>query len=315
MRRIVIAGLATLSCVLSPQAFSRDVASKVSKYYVYRSVNSGVSWIPAKVGPPRSKRINALAVDTAMSYAGTDEGIFVSSDDGETWSRVAAGPESRVQSLLATHRAVYAGTNQGVYISRDRGRTWESWSRGLTDVNVRTLATDGTIILAGTDKHGVFVLSGEGKWEKFGTGLPSRSQVFDLAATPSHIYAALYGKGLYRNDTGRVWEKVGEVKPLEVLARGDVIVAGHNPGGIQQSTDKGKTWQAAAGLSGRAPIWVLGEAGRIFFAGTTPGAVVRSEDAGASWQPGSLGLPSGSAVVAVTGSTSVAIAAIVVEDN
>ena len=60
---------------------------------------------------------------------------------------------------------------------------------------------------------------------------------------------------------------------------------------------------------------VLGEAGQIFFAGTTPGTVVRSEDAGASWQPGSLGLPYGSAVVAVTGSTSVAIAAVVVEEN
>ncbi len=314
MQRMVAVAVVTASCILFPALFARDVATKSSKFYIYRSTNNGASWQAAEVGPPLSKRVNALAVDVAKSYAGTDEGVFVSSDNGRTWSRAAMGPSHRVQSLVAGHGAVYAGTARGVYVSQDHGRTWAATLRGLNDLNVRALATDDTLVFAGTDKGGVYVLRGAGHWQKYGRGLPDNSQVFDLATTQLHLYAALYGKGLYRTSTDGEWRKVGEVRPLEVVARGDVIVAGHNPGGIQQSVDGGKTWRTASGLSGPSPIWGLGEAGQTLFAGTSPGAVLRSEDSGASWRISAVGLPSDAAVVAVTGDRAIALAAIVVQN-
>lgn len=253
MRRIVC-GAVIAGLVLWLPAFARNVSKRSSTYQIYRSTNNGESWEASKAGPPLSKRVNTLAMDVERSYAGTDEGIFVSSDNGESWSRAALGPSHRVQSLLVAQGAVYAGTDRGVYVSRNNGKAWEPVVRGLEDLNVRALATDGMVILAGTDKRGVFALTEGGHWLKCGNGLPSQSQVFDLAATPSHIYAALYGKGLYRRSRNSDWEKIGEVRPLEVIAHGDVIVIGHNPGGIQQSVDGGRTWKMATGLSGPAPI-------------------------------------------------------------
>lgn len=315
MRGIV--ALAVVAGLVSPwwPVVASSVGPKSSKFYIYRSVNNGDSWEASKIGPPPSTRVNALAVDATRSFAGTDEGVFVSSDGGSTWSRPAMGLSHRVRSLVVIHGAVYAGTDRGVYASRNQGRTWEVTVRGLTDLNVRSLATDGILVFAGTDSNGVFALATDGQWRRYGSGLPNHSQVFDLAATRSHLYAALYAKGLFRRSGNSEWEKIGEVKPLEVVARGDVILAGHNPGGIQQSADGGKTWRMATGWSGPAPIWVMGEAGAALFAGTSPGALARSEDSGASWRFAAVGMPSGAAVIAVTGNRSVVLAAITVQEN
>jgi hypothetical protein len=71
------------------------------------------------------------------------------------------------------------------------------------------------------------------------------------------------------------------------------------------------TWRLAQGLSGGAPIWVLGHAGQNALAGTSPGAVARSVDHGASWRPSATGLPRGSAVIAIGGSQSYTLVAVV----
>ncbi len=311
-------GIVTLVVVIgmtSSLTVASSVSGKSSTFYIYRSTNRGDSWAASRVGPPLSSRVNALAVDETRSYAGTDDGILVSSDNGVTWSRTVMGPSHRIQALLAIRGTVYAGTDHGVYVSRNHGTAWEPVMRGLTDLNVRTLATDGKIVLAGTDQHGVFVLNGTGEWRQYGSGLPRHAQVFDLAVTPTYVYAALYGKGLYQRSGSSEWKKIGEVKPLEVIARGDVIVAGHNPGGIYQSEDSGKTWRVSSGLSGRAPIWVMGEADALLFGGTSPGALVRSTDSGASWHVTATGLPRDSAVVAITGNRTITLVAISVPNN
>jgi photosystem II stability/assembly factor-like uncharacterized protein len=287
-------------------------------FYLYRSDNHGTPWSQVGAGLPKASRINALLIEGSTSYAGTDEGVFVSSDAGQTWSASVITPPSPVQCFTVSGRRVYAGTKMsGVFFTKDEGRSWQQVVNGLPDWNVRSLAARNSVVYAGTDTRGVFLLSGEGKrWVSAGQGLPDRSQIFDLAVKKRHLYAALYSKGLYRMEVGgSLWKRIGTVTPLEFLVRGDSLIAGHNPGGIYHSIDDGVTWKLADGLSGKAPIWVLGDAGPNVLAGTSPGAVSLSDDLGANWKPNSAGIPPNAAVIAIGGSKSYTLAAIVISSR
>ena len=287
-------------------------------FFLYRSVDHGASWTMVGEGLPQSVRINALAIASGVSFAGTDAGIYLSSDGGRSWSASAITPSPRVRCLAVDGRRVYAGTlGHGVLVTEDGGRTWERAAHGLDDGDVRSLAIRNASLYAGTDSQGVFALPKGGReWLPFGRGLPEHSQVFDLAVKGRQLYAALYSKGLYRIDAdGDRWQEVKGVIPLEFLVKGEALIAGHNPGGIYQSTDDGATWSHAEGLPGAPPIWVLGEAGPNLIAGTTPGAVVRSSNQGATWTPSATGLPPKAAVLAVGDGEDGTLAAIVLSNG
>jgi hypothetical protein len=83
--------------------------------------------------------ISCLAVRGSLVLAGTaDEGLFRSTDDGQTWEAANAGITSR--SILSLHiaakesvfnEAIFAGTpNGGLFRSRDQGRNWVAINGG-----------------------------------------------------------------------------------------------------------------------------------------------------------------------------------------
>jgi len=81
---------------------------------------------PARLVPERSVRALAKARDRVL--AGTDTGLFVSDDDGATWT--ASGVEGRVvwDILPGPERddPIYVGTQPaGLFQSADSGRTWQ----------------------------------------------------------------------------------------------------------------------------------------------------------------------------------------------
>lgn len=235
----------------------------------------------------------------------------MSRDAGEHWqpAQKGLGTESRVLCLTAHASRVFAGTHRhGVLFSDDEGMTWSAVNAGLTDGYVRSLLVVGTTLYAGTDTKGVFVSENNGtSWRSQPAGLPESSQVFDLAAVDGRVFAALYSKGLYRWEVERgVWVKSGEVVPLELVAAGETLVVGHNPGGIFVSDAQGKIWQDGnAGLPADAPIWTLAAEGERVWVGTTGrvgldsdviGLFV-SQDRGKSWTRSDVGLPPASAAV------------------
>ena len=75
-------------------------------------------------------QVFALAVDPAAPatvYAGTDIGLFKSTDAGATWTSVAVGPYvTRVLCLaiLPGSSAILAGMDDGGWRSTDGGATW-----------------------------------------------------------------------------------------------------------------------------------------------------------------------------------------------
>ncbi|MGE5322441.1 MAG: transcriptional regulator [Actinomycetota bacterium] len=122
------------------------------------SVNGGESWLTPKP-LPAGFMINSVAVDsTGDIWLGARDGMFRSSDVGDTWKRVISLRLSNIvsiqfdrqnQRILATGAA---STN--VFESTDNGRTWNpintGWLlRNVSSANGRLLATtpfDGIVV-------------------------------------------------------------------------------------------------------------------------------------------------------------------------
>lgn len=130
-------------------------AKPPDSFRLYKSIDHGYSWAEAGSGLSQSVRINSLFIAGSIAYAGTDAGIFISTDEGQTWSGNSLLPTACVQSLTAVGQQVFAGTRQaGVFRSKDSGRSWHQIAIGLTDLNVRSLVSLGPEVYAGTDTQG-----------------------------------------------------------------------------------------------------------------------------------------------------------------
>ena len=129
--------------------------------------------IPASAGTnfwssngPDGGFISALAINPltpATLFAGTDNGIFRSTDGGSTWKETSDGMGHMVIKNLVidpvTPSILYAGTESGVYKSINDGEFWSLFKTGLTDPNISALAIDPstpTTLYAGTLLSGVF---------------------------------------------------------------------------------------------------------------------------------------------------------------
>lgn len=126
---------------------------------VYYTVDvAGSSWSPQNNGL-LNLYVQAIAVDArANLFAGTDDGVFVSTDRGANWTKLSKPWHGKVHRLALNQRNwLYAATEGGVYCTRDQGATWIEANGGLTNLNTGALAVapDGQVWV-GTWGSGVF---------------------------------------------------------------------------------------------------------------------------------------------------------------
>jgi photosystem II stability/assembly factor-like uncharacterized protein len=122
----------------------------------FRSTNGGQSWDVLSLPVPS---IDGVAIDprqprTAYVFGGS---LLKTTDGGETWNvlldsvrTLAIDPHDSI--------TLYAGTNNGVFRSTDGGASWTAMNTGLTSLAINALAIDpgdATRIFAGTS-GGVF---------------------------------------------------------------------------------------------------------------------------------------------------------------
>jgi photosystem II stability/assembly factor-like uncharacterized protein len=262
------------------------------QHAIFKSLDRGLSWVKAGAISPGNPRINAFGAATEKIFAGTDAGIYASSDGGHTWQKTSV--TARTVSFVASGGTVYAGTQTaGLLQSRDNGATWAPMG-GLASKHIRSLLTAKGQLFAGTDSEGVMVSSDQGiTWRAQNAGLPPLRQIFAMARVDGTIFAALYAKGLYAwSEADSRWFEAGQVKPLEIAATGGTLFVGHNPGGIYWSEKpKSSAWTKSTGdFAPGAPVWKLTSGDNFALAGVADG-IFRSEDAGRTWSRTQRGLP------------------------
>src|SRR5262249_2395011 len=106
---------------------------------VYKSINGGRGWVPVP-SVPATTSLTIDPVESHKVYAGTlREGIYKSTDSGQTWRVVGAEFRGRlVQALTSDPRrrdTLYASVGNApsnqVYKSTDGGETWRPAGAGL----------------------------------------------------------------------------------------------------------------------------------------------------------------------------------------
>ena len=214
-------------------------------------------------------------------FAGTDRGLFRSTDRGLTWGQYGTGiktSSSTTLKILALAAArdgsrLYAGTSAGVFQSADDGAVWSQGTGMLVDRGVlnyyyaiTALAVDPAnprTVYAGdsgmmTEGRVLKSTDGGATWTSSGSGI-SDDDVDGLAVDPdgsSTVYAAVEDSLYVSMDAGAGWTKTtgkmevnsSEADILTVAVTADVIYAG-TTAGVWKSRDGGATWSQGTGLS------------------------------------------------------------------
>ena len=211
----------TLYVGLSAGGFGSSVPPKL-----FKSVDGGATWNPITTGLPSEIGVHALAINPqtpSTLYAGMESGtVYKSVDSGATWTQSSSGIVASLVNVLKidpnTPATVYAASCcNGIYKSVDSGATWSAINVGIpanSDIGAiainhatPSLLYAATEAIGGSDTGRVFVSNNSGTtWSEISNGLELQYiGIHDLAidpVTPTTIYAATYGKGVWRTVNG-----------------------------------------------------------------------------------------------------------------
>ncbi|HSQ77166.1 MAG TPA: hypothetical protein VLT13_16510 [Bacteroidota bacterium] len=275
---------------------------------IYRSTNFGQHWSPVRPAAA-GDRILSLGCQIGQPntvFAGTESGVFVSNDFGESWQLWEGSPAPVSATLVlpaAPPRRIFAfGSATGLRVSTDQGASWQpaDASLGGATASLLTMNARGDTTYAVVRNTVLRYSPGSSGWKPIGEGL-SGGTVLSLAIDtrdPSCLYATSAIGAFRTTDGGMKWlpfarslQSTPEILvphpwfPTRLLASGTL--------GIFVSTDRGNTWKHSrpTGKTPQVRSFTFRETNAgIVFAAATPAAVVFTQDGGISWEMTRYGL-------------------------
>jgi hypothetical protein len=248
--------------------------------------NLYAQWVPTNC--PGSN-INCLAVRGSNIIASANEGMYISTDNGLTWSTTPTGP-TYIKALAFSGANIFAGNNGGIFLSTDNGTNWITLKIDLFGGGFQCLAVSGTNIYGGVRwGGGIFLSTDNGtNWTPVVNGLTNRD-ISSLAINGSNIFAGT-GDGIFlstndgtnwtpiNNGINVNWVKSFAVSGTNIYAAANLFEDG---GGVYYSSDNGSNWTSV----GLKELWVIGLAcvGTNIFAATQVGGVYLSTNNGTDW--------------------------------
>ncbi|MFT6001067.1 MAG: hypothetical protein ACI81P_003534 [Neolewinella sp.] len=134
---------------------------------VYVSRDGGLHW-RHPIFNIKSESVRALLFHEGQLIAGTDSGIFRSTDGGETWRR--SGPLTQINGLVLHNDQLFAARQNGMGVLNNDVVTWSSV---YTERAIAQLITHGDYLYARVIGGGI-IRSTDGEfWEKQIIAVPS----------------------------------------------------------------------------------------------------------------------------------------------
>jgi photosystem II stability/assembly factor-like uncharacterized protein len=146
-----LSGLIVTSIVIS----GSTILASTSDNWVFRTTNSGATWVSADSGLP-NRDVHGLSVSGTKVYGGTYNGsVYLSTNDGLSWTQKAANlSRSPVKDVASIGPNLIAATyGDGVFLSTNDGLDWTHG--GLPGAEVNDLLVRDSLIFAGTFGQGV----------------------------------------------------------------------------------------------------------------------------------------------------------------
>lgn len=256
---------------------------------VWQKASSGM---PVVNGQPQPL-ISKLAYVGNWLWAFSNEGIYVSADTANTWSRLDNSPPTGyVQRVKIDGTVFHLATQNGYFISNgatDSTITFEQRIDGLNHVSIGGLHSINSELLVFGHPNGV--LKSEDNGESFSQFGGDLSQEYFTDITLSNdTYFAIIGHTLHKSNDGMSWASVeGSPAMFAIEALNDTLFASSGSQ-VYKSRNQGANWDVVA------PNFQLGTTGPSNFAFhdsvmlggfravNTFGTIARSFDGGDTWE-------------------------------
>ncbi len=275
------------------RALATDYSSLIG---VCCSSDNGATWVDNKNGIEFARAFS-MAGEGSNVYIATDEGFFISRDDGDNWQKQNIDTEGvQITSVAVRGRTVIAGAvGRGVYVSTNRGNTWTLKGKELGLIYTSSIMVNGLSIFLATGSDGVFKSTDNcDTWQEKNKGMDDIG-VQNYTANGNELWA-LVRSGTprsilyYSSNRGDSW--VAKYPKLQDLRMSSIVVSGDSVwiatdystnfrSRLLMSSDKGESWvKRDSGLN--SAVHSVVRCGSTLFAGTSDG-VMMSGKGGEYW--------------------------------
>jgi photosystem II stability/assembly factor-like uncharacterized protein len=114
-------------------------------------------------------------------------GVFSSTDNGGTWNQILTTDYSII-CLSANGRNIYAGTDNGLFLSQNNGNSWTEVNIGVTSPFINSIATKDNTVFVASDRIYYSTNNGQ-NWRPASEGLPTRTGVSKLVVSGNYLFA------------------------------------------------------------------------------------------------------------------------------
>jgi len=250
------------------RGISKTLSSKRIRYITQDLFNSDVLFAATDAGIEKSsdKGLNWNRVYTIIDHQ-NDEGYSDETNETDNDQTVI----NVISQHPVDRNTIYAGTNQGVLISKNRGQTW-GWmsSYGLVNENIKHLlvtnADNGRTDIYAATPGGAYCYDGSRQiWMELYEGLPEKDVRFlAMSDNPGDIWVATK-KGAFKTETlhNKVASQDTKKKPkqdLSLLFKGEPTIRQVQAAAIKYAEvhpNKIRNWRRQASVKALLPEFSL----------------------------------------------------------
>ena len=249
---------------------------------IYRLRPDAPAWTLINSDLPIEGLRVAMAEHKGTLYIVSNDAVFVSTDDGETWKSLGPRPEGRAVGLVVVdeaqknssdeHPTMYLTLEKGVFYSTNVGAQWTLFDDGLIGRRISAVTAVGNTVFVGTDK-GLYRLD-SGTWKRLLENVSG--SVYSLSVAEDSLYVS----------TGPDFLRLEQIEsePTEVMQM--MYDDNSSLGRAFHSRNLGASWTEITPTGGSYSI--VGQSslsllvvGETIFAETT--TRFRSRDGGQTW--------------------------------
>ena len=248
---------------------------------IYRLRSDPPTWTLINSSVPIEGIQVPMAEHSNTLYLVSNNAIFTSIDEGETWNPLCARPEGNAIGFVVTGETqgtvsgitmYLALRNKGIFYSMDSGQRWTFLKEGLVGGTMSVMAAIGDTVFAGTDK-GLYRLDTD-VWERL------------LADVSGSIYSLVVSEDSLYVGTGPDFLKLQQIESKSTEVMQTMYDDNSSLSRIFHSADLGASWTEITPTDGSRPIMTpsgvnLLVAGKTIFAQAS--TRFRSRNGGQTW--------------------------------
>jgi photosystem II stability/assembly factor-like uncharacterized protein len=216
----------------------------------FRSIDNGIDWIPIN-SPLPNINFPLFAVIDKNLFVGTRNGVFLSTDDGTSWTHQmnsGLASDTTIQSLMASGNYLFVSGYHGVYRSSNNGTSWTLVDSLYNPANVITALTAiyTNLFVGWSNNFRELIMSTDnGKtWIQPDSSL-TNTHITSWAVTGTKIFLSTQGGLFLSTNNGVTWIQLDS--GLTNSNTGPLIIIGNNlfvgtADGLFLSTNDGTSW-------------------------------------------------------------------------